>query len=395
MKQPVMTGDPVSGGASRRKSAWMFLATGMMTSLAAAVLTGCGEGGGGAFLGSGGDGTDAQAMGNYEAQLKEEAKAREADPAWKPAESQVAVIPVKTGSGANKLNNFCLDAEGRILACVGAPGGAGAIEVLTPEGTPVASWRLETNPQAICRAEDGTYIVGGGGRLFRLDATGKVVASGKTPNAEEALPPDEDLKELAKRFGDGSPEQRLERLKTTLGARRLDVSGVAAMGEDVFLACPSTKDFTYVVYRVDKAFGNPKQVVDKLSGCCSQMDIQARDGKLWVANNGRHRVQVHDRDGKLLSSLGKQDRKAADGFGGCCEPKNLRLLAGGDILTAESGPPVAIKRFTADGKFLGVVAVPTYSTDCVRSTVEVSPDGKRHYILNPEGKTIHVFARKD
>lgn len=80
--------------------------------------------------------------------------------------------------------------------------------------------------------------------------------------------------------------------------------------------------------------------------------------------------------------------------GGVAEPKNLRLLGNGEILTAESGPPVAIKRFAADGKFLGVLALPEYSTDCVRSTVEVSPDGARHYILNPEGRSIHVFAAK-
>jgi hypothetical protein len=384
MNRPNLRGTRVSGGS---RGAALVLA-----SLAAVWLTGCGEGGG---VMSFGTGDDTQAMASYENQLKEEAQAREADPAWKPSESQVAVIQVNTGDAQNRLNNFCLDAEGRVLACVGGAGSKGGIEVISPEGARVTTWPLETNPQAICRAPDGSFIVGGSGKLLRLDAAGKILATGKTPNADAALPSDDDLKELSKRFGEGSPAERLERLKTILTTRRLDVSGVAAMGDDVFVACPSTQDFTFVVYRLDKDFGKPTQVVDKLSGCCSQMDIQARDGKLWVANNGRHRVQIHDRDGKLLSTLGKQDRKAADGFGGCCEPKNIRLLASGEVLTAESGPPVAIKRFSADGKFLGVVAVPTYATDCVRSTVEVSPDGKRHYILNPEGKAIHVFAARN
>ncbi len=345
------------------------------------------------------DPNGASAMADLNAELQEAARARASDPAWKPSEKQIAVIQVATGEGGS-LNNFCLDDEGRVLACVGKVAGEGpaakegAIEVLGSDGARVTTWAVGGNPQAICRAPDGTYLIGGGGQLLRVDKTGQVLQRGKTPVAETPLPPDADLKELAQRFGDGPLEARMDRLKELLRKRRSDVTGIAAMGEDVFVAVPSPKDFTYVVYRVDREFADAKLVVEKLSGCCSQMDIHARDGKLWVANNGRHRVQVHDREGKLLTSIGRQDRKAADGFGGCCEPKNLRLLGNGEILTAESGPPVAIKRFAADGKFLGVLALPEYSTDCVRSTVEVSPDGARHYILNPEGRSIHVFAAK-
>lgn len=124
---------------------------------------------------------------------------------------------------------------------------------------------------------------------MRVDKTGQVLQRGKTPVAETPSP-DADLKELAQRFGDGPLEARMDRLKELLRKRRSDVTGIAAMGEDVFVAVPSPKDFTYVVYRVDREFADAKLVVEKLSGCCSQMDIHARDGKLWVANNGRHRI---------------------------------------------------------------------------------------------------------
>jgi hypothetical protein len=347
-----------------------------------ALVAGCGQG-------------PEVAQADYEKQLRLEEEARAKDPAWKPSHSEVAVIKVGKDSKA-VLNNFCLDRSGNVLACLQSQAaGKHAVEVYSPEGKLATTWPVEAAPEAICLDKDGAVLVAGGGRIQRFDSAGKVLTSAKTPAADAPLPPDEDLNELAKRFGDGSSEARLKQLKTFLTNRRVQVTGLAVSGDDIFIACPSTKDWSYCVYRIDRNFQNPKLIVEKLGGCCGQMDIQARDGKLWVAFNGRHRVQCHDRDGKLLSSFGKEDRKAADGFGGCCEPKNLRLVANGEVLAAESGPPVAVKRFTAEGKFLGVVAVPTFKMGCVRTTVDVSPDGQRYYVLNGEERAIHVFAAKN
>jgi len=83
------------------------------------------------------------------------------------------------------------------------------------------------------------------------------------------------------------------------------------------------------------------------------MDVQSHDGKLWIPHNARHTVESHDRDGNELAKFGKAGRVKANDFGGCCEPKNMRVLSNGDILAAESGPPTCIKRFSASGKFIG------------------------------------------
>src|SRR5208282_3179622 len=95
--------------------------------------------------------------------------------------------------------------------------------------------------------------------------------------------------------------------------RKLAVPGITVSGDDVFAACPSPSDFTYWVYRLDRQLQNPKQILVNLHGCCGQMDIQAKDGKLWVAHNGRHLVESFDREGKKLFDFGKNDRSAADG----------------------------------------------------------------------------------
>ena len=145
---------------------------------------------------------------------------------------------------------------------------------------------------------------------------------------------------------------------------------------------------------VDHELQNPKMVLEGLAGCCGQMDVQAKDGEFWVAHNGKHLVEHFDRDGQKLSSFGKTDRMAADGFGGCCEPKNLRFGPENVLYACESGPPTCVKRFSTDGKFLGVAAIAPWDSGCVRVTTEVSGDGSRLFVLNSDANAIHVFAEK-
>jgi len=74
----------------------------------------------------------------------------------------------------------------------------------------------------------------------------------------------------------------------------------------------------------------------------------------------------------------------------------MRVLANGDVLAAESGPPTCIKRFSADGKFKEVVAVVNGAKgDCVRVTVEASADGSRYYMLDTTRDAIRIFAAKN
>lgn len=335
---------------------------------------------------------------DYEEQLRAEARARAADPKWKPATERVAMIQAGIkGHRSNEVHNFCLHTNGQLLVCWGNRAAAtkdpdASIRVLSPEGNLVASWPVPSTPQAIGVAADGTVYVGGGGQVHKFDAQGKLLASVETPVARQAV--DLGKAALQKLLGRILSEADQAQYRNSLVRRKLAVTGIAVSGSDVFVACPSISDFSYTVWRMDLDLKNPVQVIKGLSGCCGQMDIQAKDGKVWVAHNAKHRVECYDRDGKQVRSFGRFDRKAADGFGGCCEPKNLRLATDGNVYAAESGPPVTIKRFSPEGKFGGVVALPDYSSGCVRVTVEVSADCQRFYILEPQAHAIHVFAPK-
>jgi hypothetical protein len=329
------------------------------------------------------------------------AEARQKDRAWHPSAKEVGVIQIGDPKNRGALKNFCLNAEGNILACFAKNGtakspaatDAGGLRVYSPAGKLLKTLPLEIKPAAVCVAGDGSIFVAGDGKLLKVDAEGKVLASAASPVASAAVEITPAMEEMLKQQS-GYTADKLKSTKANLERRRADVTGLAATDQDVFMAVPTPSEFTYRVYRFDHALQNPKLVVEKLRGCCGQMDIQARDGKLWIPHNGRHTVEIRDRDGKELSKFGNAGKVKAEDFGGCCEPKNMRVLANGEVLVAESGPPLCIKRFSASGKFLGVVALVDEKSECVRVTVEVSPDGSSFYLLDTQRDAIRVFKAK-
>jgi hypothetical protein len=338
-------------------------------------------------------------MSGYEKQKKAEAETRAKDPQWKTACDEVGKIQVGDSKKPGALRNFCLNAEGNVLACFAANDkkNTSGVRVYSPQGELLKTLPLEIQPSAICVAKDGSIFVAGDGKVLKLDATGKVLASAASPVAEIPVVITEEIEKMLKesRADSGRTlEQEKELMKTSLEKRRADVTGLAVTDQDVFMAVPTPNAFTYQVYRFDHTLQNAKLVVEKLRGCCGQMDIQTFAGNLWIPHNARHRVESLDRDGKELAKFGKAGKVKASDFGGCCEPKNLRVLPNGDILAAESGPPTCIKRFSADGKFIEVLAMTKEDGDCVRVTVEMSPDGKQYYMLDTKHDAIRVFAAK-
>jgi len=335
------------------------------------------------------------------------AAARARDKRWKPATDEVAVIQVGNGRQIGALKNFCLDKQGNILACYAPTGGpprsgrpddGPGIRVYSPDGQLVKTLPLEIRPGAVCVVNDGSIFVAGDGKLLKLDSDGKVLASAASPVADKPVVLTKEMEDglvqnaqLTKRSVDEVRKDTLSYLEN----RRREVNGLAATDQDVFMTVGAPGEYTYQVYRFDQALQNPKLVVEKLRGCCSTMDVQAHDGKLFVAHNARHTVEVRDRDGAELSKFGTKGAIKASDFGGCCEPKCLRVLPGGEVLTAESGPPTCIKRFSSTGEFIEVVAVVDGAKgDCVRVTVAASPDGSRYYMLDTTKDIIRVFSRK-
>jgi hypothetical protein len=189
-------------------------------------------------------------------------------------------------------------------------------------------------------------------------------------------------------------DRTVDDMVAMITGRLKQINAIAVSGQDVFVACPMSKGYGYAVWRTDRDFQNPKQIISGLSGCCGQMDIQTSDDQVFVAENSRHRVVRYDRDGKQKGSFGKTDREGVgEGFSGCCNPMNLCFAADGALLAAESNG--VVKRFTPDGEYEGMVGVAKVPEGCKNSAIGISSDGQHVYYIDIRGSNIIVLARDD
>ncbi len=412
------------------------------------------------------------AMTDLESRRKRQAKEQRdrlmKDPKWRPTHDQIHRFKVES-----KLNNFCLDSKGQVLACCNDS----KIRVFSQEGKLVDTWKLDFAPQAIgvCKKK-GTIVVGGQGQLAKLSPGGSVLKKETFPRpmsdeeiekaaqsqvdsqkkmfedylrglksqlaeiekslAEEKKaeekPKDEGTGRLGsplsvvsgmrsgtdgfqlvfkdktplamqakavreyKRMMDqqyGGEEKLAEKIRSRMktASRTATFTGIAVAEKDFFVVC-SGPGYSFNAWRTNHDLQDAKLIVQGLRGCCGQMDCQTHGGDLWIPMNTQHKVYRYDRDGKELSKFGKRDREAADGFGGCCEPKNMRFGEDGFVYCSESGPPVCVKRFSLDGKFQNVACFPVYATGCVRVSVDLC--GKKVFLLSPNENAIYVFAPK-
>ncbi|HUT58658.1 MAG TPA: hypothetical protein VNA25_12505 [Phycisphaerae bacterium] len=115
-------------------------------------------------------------------------------------------------------------------------------------------------------------------------------------------------------------------------------------------------------------------------------------GRLWVANAGRLRVEGYTFDGRLVAAWGRAAQQI-DGFNGCCNPKDLAFLPDGRFVTSEKGFP-RVKVYDAAGRFVSVVAGPE-SFDQAVAYLDLAVDGDgRVLVLDPQARTVRVFVPK-
>jgi hypothetical protein len=265
------------------------------------------------------------------------------------------------------LTTFCMAREGNLLACDTK---ANEIRKISPTGKPLAKWELEFGPNAIHACPDGTIYIASPGKVAKLDETGKVLKMVETDGND--LPT-------------GKP------------------SGITATKRDVFLCIGSKGSLRSrsSIVRFDRELSEPNIIAEDLRGCCQRLDIIAKNGVLYIAENARYRVLKCDRDGTILSKWGNKDRKDIEGFGSCCNPMNLCFGPKGELYTAESGLG-RIKRYSLDGKFLelvGYIGVERFNragrlaASCSNITVAVNKDASRIYVLDFKNNLIRVMEK--
>lgn len=180
--------------------------------------------------------------------------------------------------------------------------------------------------------------------------------------------------------GELSDQEIEQRVKASM-EYKLKASSISANEDDIFLATRAAAGYGYDVWRMNDQFENATTIIKDLSGCCGQMDVKANKDGVFVAENSHHRVCRFDRDGKSLGNFGFGARTGLEGFGSCCNPMNVAFGPGGAIYTAEDDTG-RIKRYSIDGKLLGLVGAIELKPGCKNCSIAVNSDGSRVYMLD-------------
>lgn len=331
------------------------------------------------------------------------------------------------------------------------------VRLYDPTGKQLKNWAVDFIGTAVSTGPDGSIWVAGNGQIARFDKDGKPAFSAESPHVAEVVKDQAKLKKQAedtlkeeiaqykeqvKQFEeqkkqyaarqeakkDDKDKEKKERKpvdveelqaqqfdqiiksyqqmvtqleKTTVDDKikqikssLADIRCIAASEKDLFITTRMVKGYGFAVWRMTPDLKEPKQIVGGLSGCCGQMDVECCKDCVYVAENSRKRVCKYDREGKLVSTFGKDVRsEPVSGFGSCCNPMNVCFNAAGDIFTSESDGQV--KRFGPDGKFIEFVGLAQVQAGCKNSAIGLSPDGSKLYYIDSQKSKIIVLDRKN
>ena len=366
---------------------------------------------------------------------------------------QTRTISVDTSSG--KILGFCTLGEGRLALLTGAASPYGAARAkeddavesrlvwLAADGHEERAVPLDFVPRSVTTAPDGSLWVAGDASIAHLSANGEILATAESPHftlepegreeflaeakarqemlvkqmaeslqqqtdtvaeleqkqeGEPGFAPQERVKLLKE--GCQSMKQSIETMSSMTDEKILEnellrlrqIHRIAATTDNVFLVAQQPTGYGYSVWRCGSDLSSPVRIVEGLSGCCGQMDIQVVDGGLAIAENSRHHVRMVDFEGEEIRTFGEHsEADITKGFGGCCNPMNTCLDNTGCLLTSESNG--LVKRYSLEGEMQEVVGVADVEAGCKNSSIGLSADGSSLYYLDIHKGTIVVLEK--
>jgi len=249
-----------------------------------------------------------------------------------------------------------------------------ALKIVSPDGKVLVTRPLDFAPKMIHGCADGQLYICTEGRIYRFDESGKELGQLSFAAIDKA-------------YAGGH------------------ASGVTASDKHFFLAIGEGFSLraTEDIVRLDRDLKNPVIVAKRQFGCCSHIDLDVADDVLLIAENSRHRVNRFTLSGELIDRWGGRNRTDIEGFAACCNPVNFDFGPAGELYTAESGIG-RVKRYTAEGKYLGLVGyVDTTKFDrgsrlaamSCYIPIEVNADASRIYIMDVRANFIRVLAKKE
>ena len=250
--------------------------------------------------------------------------------------------------GADEISALAA-AGGRIYV-----GSRGTINVYDEEGTAAGGIAIEGLPLCLAVDSQANVFAGIGNHIEVFDAAGQRKAVWDPP-AENAIP-----------------------------------VSIAVRGDDILVGEARKGE----VLRYDRS----GTLIDSLTGFVLfssptlALAVDSED-RLWAANPGGRELRRYKADGTLDTSWNRPGR-AIDAFSGCCNPVDIAVLPGGNIVTSEKSI-VRIKVVSPNGDLVGVVAGPRQFDQSIK-VLDVGVDSKaRVLVLDPVRKEVRIFAPKE
>jgi len=227
-----------------------------------------------------------------------------------------------------------------------------ALHIVNPEGQ-YTEQKLDGTPGCIGISKDSVLYIGMGDHIVVTDNCGRLQASW------EPLP-------------EGSV-----------------ITSVAVHEDDVWVADAGMK----VIHHFDKKGKLLGDLGVGLQVPSPHLDVAvAKDGRVWIANPGKHQLEEYGGEGNILRSWGVVNSELA-GFTGCCNPTDFAFLPDGRIVTAEKGI-ARVKVYSADGVLDALVAGPEdFAPGDVGLDLATDANG-RIFVLDPLAHNVRIFSAK-
>ena len=92
-------------------------------------------------------------------------------------------------------------------------------------------------------------------------------------------------KQMGEQQSKAPTDEEIDQMAMQLANLGRKINAVAASDKHLYCTAPASKGFGYSVWRTGLDFSEPKRIVDGLSGCCGQMDIQCCGDDVVVSEN--------------------------------------------------------------------------------------------------------------
>jgi len=167
------------------------------------------------------------------------------------------------------------------------------------------------------------------------------------------------------------------------------ITSVAVNEDDVWVADAGMK----VVRHYDKKGKLLGDLGSKLIVPSPHLDVAvAKNGRVWIANPGEHRLEEYGGEGNVLRKWGVANSELA-GFTGCCNPTDFTFLPDGRFVTAEKGI-ARVKVYSVDGVLDALVAGPeNFAPGDVGLDLATDANG-RIFVLDPLAHNVRIFSAK-